>query len=145
VKLCKVADIRQSTDYGCGAACIDTVCDYWSQPRPRRSMANHVQGMAPEMIEGVLRERGFQVMRGELYTTLLQALTRDGVPVICAISEEDAGHWVVAIGVGRGKVFFHDPEEGQRSMPVGEWEAMWCGHSEAGVSFNRWGIAPHLT
>jgi ABC-type bacteriocin/lantibiotic exporter with double-glycine peptidase domain len=143
--LIKIPDVRQATDHGCASACIDALCDFWSRRRPPRDLANHVQGMAPETVESVFRDRGFQVMRGELYTPLLQALTKTGVPVMCAVTIEDCGHWVIVRGVGCGKVYYHDPEVGPTSVRVKDWEEIWEGYSEAGQQYHRWGIAPHLT
>ncbi len=146
VALLKLKDLRQQKDHDCGSVCVDVVCDYWGvRSKSASKLANHVQGMAPETVESVLRAIGFQVVRGEMSVGMLQGYMKLQMPVLCPVTWGGAGHWVVVNGVGRGKVYAHCPTDGQCSWPLATWNEMWRDSSDAGRPFVSWGIAPHLT
>jgi ABC-type bacteriocin/lantibiotic exporter with double-glycine peptidase domain len=145
VTLLKIPDVRQDKAHNCAHACIAAVCDYWNKARPRRDLSNAVQGMAPETVESVLRSLGFLVARGDMFIPLLQGFVRSGVPVLCPITREAEGHWVVVNGVARNRVYYHDPIDGQRSVSFVTWNDVWRDSSDAGRPYQAWGVAPHLT
>jgi ABC-type bacteriocin/lantibiotic exporter with double-glycine peptidase domain len=141
--LLTIPDIRQATDYDCGAAAVDAVCRFHGlRARGPAKYANAVQGMAPSTVEAVLRSLGLTVWGGPILTGVggLAHLTRAGVPVLCPTGLR-GGHWVVVRGVGRGRVHFHCPVDGPSSLPRLSWESNWCDTSHTGEAFARWGIA----
>lgn len=140
--LLKIPDIRQGTDYDCGAACIDAVCRYWGRrSRGPVSLANPVQGMAPETVAAWLRSLGAKVLSGSLFGVAdLQHFTRAGLPVLCPITAAGGGHWVVVRGVERGRVYYHCPVEGEVSVRAAQWLDQWRDHTDSGHTYDRWGI-----
>ena len=139
--LLSLPDIRQTESYDCGAAAIDTVLRFHgSRARWDRTLANPVQGMAPDMIEAVLRSLGFELITGPMMVADLKYFTRSWRPVVCPCSDW-GGHWVVVRGVERGRVHFHCPLRGAVSAGEMEWRERWADQSRNGVTFDRWGIA----
>ena len=141
-----IPDVRQTTDYDCGAAAVDAVAEFHGQRRRSLSgikhIANPVQGMAPETVEAVLRSIGLTVLSGVMTVADLRHLTRTGRPVLCPVAT-GGGHWVVVRGVTRCRVHYHCPTHGPSSLPILSWESQWHGETRHGHGFERWGICPH--
>lgn len=140
--LLSIPDIRQATDYDCGAAAVDAVAEFCGlRKRGPAALANPVQGMAPDTVEAVLRSLGLTILSGTMRTEDLRHLTRTGRPVLCPITVGREGHWVVVCGVERGKVYYHCPTHGAQTMAEREWLESWVSDTSKGYSFARWGIA----
>lgn len=137
-----IPDVRQQEEYGCGAACLDAVFQFFGvrSTAPKR-LSNAVQGMAPDTIEAVLRSGRLDVLSGTMSVTDLQHLTRTGRPVLCCISQA-GGHWVVVRGVNRGKVYYQCPTYGPSVIPVLSWLAGWSDETVRGHVYRQWGICP---
>ena len=139
-----IPDCRQTTDYGCGRACVDAVAEFHGLRPPRSSprWANAVQGMAPDTVAAALRSLGLAVLAGgPMEVATLKALVGAGWPVICPVTRSGVGHWVVVRGVWRGRVYFHCPSWGACSEPVATWESQWRDATDTGTPFVRWGVA----
>ena len=140
VKL-QIPDIRQRADYDCGAAALDAVCQFHGlRRRGPSALANAVQGMSPDTVEAVLRSLGLSVLSGAMTLADLRHLTQTGRPVLCPITADAGGHWVVVAGVGYGRVSYHCPTHGPTKLPVAEWCLRWRDTSRAGMEFRKWGI-----
>lgn len=143
--LLSVPDIRQRDEHDCGDAALEMVCAFIGVKVPKSlKLANPVQGMALETMEAALRALGLRVNSGHcvLGVADLQHYTRAGLPVLCPITVDSVGHWVVVTGVARKRVHFNDPSwRGPRSLPFGEWLDCWRDYSRPGLTlFDRWGI-----
>lgn len=139
VMILQIPDVRQQSDFDCGAACIEAVLQLGGRTPPD-SLANPVQGMAPDTLEAVLRSVGVRVISGTMCVDDLKHFTRGGRPVICP-TDIEGGHWVIVAGVGRGRVHYHDPDAGMQSVAESKWRSLWCGSTRFGHAFDRWGIA----
>lgn len=140
----EIPDVRQATDYDCGAAAVDAVCAFHGlRKRGPSRLANAVQGMCPSTVEAVLRSLGLSVLSGAMELSDLKHLTQTGRPVLCPITtEDDGGHWVVVAGVHRSMVWYHCPLAGMRKATVADWCLRWRDTSRAGQEFRKWGICP---
>lgn len=141
--LLTIPDIRQREDFDCGSAAVDSLCAFYG-PRRRTpvKLANRIDGMSPDTVSAVLRALGFRVLAGPMVGGLadLQHYTRAGLPVLCPITVDAGGHWVVVRGVERGRVYLHDPTHGPRSVRAQAWLGGWRDTSASGHEFDQWGI-----
>lgn len=135
-----IPDVRQRSDFDCGQAAVEAVFRYHGLTGAVRRLANPVQGMAPDTLEAVLRSVGLAVLSGEMTAADLRHLTATGRPVLCPIQHDGVGHWVVAAGVARGKVHYHDPLAGPRSLRLAEWADRWTDTGRHGTAFVRFGV-----
>ena len=136
----------QKGDYDCGAACVDTVIRYYGIRTSVAflDLANPIQGLSPDSIEALCRKAGLSILSGTMTTDDLQHLTKRERPVLCPITTPEGGHWIVVRGVARGRVYFHDPADGPRSLKLADWSAGWRDTSRAGHEYDRWGICAYL-
>lgn len=143
----KIQPILQRCDYDCGSAVMDCVIRYWGV---RTSVAvlnlsHPITGTSPDVIEAVLRKAGLRIISGPMTVIDLQNHCRLERPILCPVTTDDGvGHWVCVIGVQRGRVYFHDPLVGQRSLKVADWDAGWRDTSHSGHEYDKWAIVPHL-
>lgn len=138
--------VMQKFEYDCGAACVDAVIKFYGIRTcvGVLTLSNHIQGTSPDTIEALLRRAGLKVISGTMTTADLKHMTTTGRPVICPITTPEGGHYVVVRGVGRGKVWYHCPSDGPKSMKISDWEANWNDTSRSGHEYDKWGICPHF-
>lgn len=136
-------DIRQHTDFGCGAAALEVAYRFaFEIPIPRwvRDLPDPARGVGPDTMELVVRKLFPHYLYGRLDLQTLRQLTRH-TPVIALITiGPDIDHWVVASGVTRSRVHFHDPMCGVRSIPIDDWGVTWT-DAAAGGAYARFGLA----
>lgn len=137
--LLAIPDIRQTTDYDCGAIAIESACQFLGV-KPPAAPTNAVQGMAPDTVEAVLRSAGLTVIVGTMDVEDLRHFTRTGRPVVCPCSDW-GGHWVVVCGVERGRVTVQCPLRGRITLTGAKWLEGWTSTSRPGHVYDRWGIA----
>lgn len=136
-------DVRQERDDNCGTAAAEVVRRFYGIRERAADLANPIQGTAPDTLAAVLRSLGLNVLAGQMLGGVadLQHFTRLGYPVVCCVTLNGAGHWVVVAGVARGRVHFHDPLAGPRKLPLSEWLDCWRDTSaETAQPFRSWGI-----
>jgi predicted double-glycine peptidase len=133
-------DIRQRDDYDCGSAAVDVVLTFLGVKSKATSLTNAVDGTHPSAIEAALRRVGLHVQSGTMTSADLQHHVKLGRPVVCCVSLH-GGHWVVVRGVSRGRVYFHCPTDGTRSVRLSEWFDIWRDSTRAAHDFDSWGIA----
>ncbi len=141
--LIDLRDIRQDTDYDCGAAAVRAIASHYGCAARPAGLANPVQGMAPDTLAAALRAMGLRVASLQMLGGVadLRHYTRLGFPVACPITSEAGGHWVVVRGVERGRVHVQCPTRGPGSYPVAQWLAGWHDVSAETLQlFDRWGI-----
>ncbi len=141
--LLNLPDIRQREAFDCGSAVVDAICQYHGliQTGPVK-LSNAIAGMSPDTLTAVLRGIGYRVLSGPMVGGLadLQHYTRRGLPVLCPITLDASGHWVIVRGVERRAVHYHDPDAGPQTMAAQKWLDGWRDMSESGHDFDRWGI-----
>lgn len=137
----KLPDVRQTDDYDCGDAAVDTVFQWWYGYKPaRQRLSNSHQGMSPDTLEATLRACGLSVVSGPMRVGDLKHYTASGRPVVCLIQFDGVGHWVAVAGVVRGRVHFQDPVGGPRVLRAAEWEKLWHDTHGHGTVYRRWAV-----
>ena len=142
-----VPDVRQSTDYSCGAAALQALLGYWGVDKREQDLMQKLgttpeEGTSPESIVTVAGELGCEAgLKENLGFEDIEESLRRRVPVICAIqawadfhspgfSWEKAwedGHYVIVIGLDSRSVYVEDPSLlGTRGvMPRAEFASRW--------------------
>ena len=139
--LLDVPDIRQDSEFDCGAAAVDAVCRYHRIRKTNvKDLTNAVQGLGPDTARAILTGLGLIVLAGPMQVEDLQHLTRTNRPVLCPVNLY-GGHWVVVRGVERGGVYFQCPTQGRLRLSMSKWLDEWVSYSETGHMFHQWGIA----
>lgn len=140
--------VRQQDDFDCGPAAVKSVLGYYGMDSftlaKYATMLNTSQtdGTDPRSIETLLRQRfRLSVVSGDFEVLDLEHFSRQQVPVICLVTRETAGHYVVVLGVRRGKVHMFDPEDGSLSMTATEFDDCWHDCDRYGLQFKNFGIA----
>lgn len=98
---------------------------------------NQLNGTDPRTIEAFLRGEGLRVFSGEMRLEDLAHFTKTGCPVICLVTMHGSGHYVVAAGVKRNKVWFQDPSGGLGSLTAGDFIDRWVDFDRLGVSYKH--------
>lgn len=147
-------DVRQSTDYSCGAAALESILAYYGRDIDEENLRELLgttadSGTYPDDIVLVAEELGFQALVKENLTIAdLEESLREGVPVMVdgqawRSSYEfndswsdivDDGHWMVVMGIDEKNVYFEDPYIlGSRGyMSLQEFEQRW--HNARGLT-----------
>jgi predicted double-glycine peptidase len=125
--LFSVPDVRQSTNYSCGATAFQAVLNYWGGEDLREGVlldklnATLQRGTSPDDIVRVARDMGFEAeLREDLTLEDLEASINAAVPVIVmaqAWRDEETswaddwedGHYMVVIGLDEKNIYFEDP------------------------------------
>ena len=127
--LATVPDVRQSTNYSCGAAALQAVLGYYGIDKRERDLMDMLKtspdaGTSPDNIVRVANELGLRAeVRENLEYGDLEKAYRSGTPVICAIqawtdapagtrswtSDWEDGHYVIVIGADSEFVYVEDP------------------------------------
>jgi hypothetical protein len=132
-----VPDIRQGDTFDCGRACAKAVCLWWDVPFRGGPTCGEFDGTHPATMDGFFRVAGLSVLSGNMALEDLRHHVRLGRPVCCAV----AGHWVVVGGVERGKVHYHDPQEGPCKKKAPEFLTWWRDQDRFGTPYQQFGIA----
>lgn len=140
-----VPDVRQATDYTCGASALQAVLAYYGiESREdilvRELGADPNAGVNPPAIIRVARDRGLTAeLRQGMTVDEIAAIIRTGSPVLVALqawSDEprstyrddwDDGHYAIIVAVEQDLIVFEDPSVlGSRSvLSRGEFEDRW--------------------
>jgi uncharacterized protein len=155
VILNSVPDVRQSTDYSCGASALQAVLSYWGIDSREGSLIKELNsspetGTTPGSILDVASSRGLNAFIFEnMSVDNLRMYTQEGIPVIVTAQAwngdydtdgtwvtkipdswenfwED-GHYMVVIGVDSSNVYLEDPSLlGTRGViPIKEFITRW--------------------
>ncbi len=142
--LIRVPLTRQSTDYTCGVAAVQSVFGYYGDEVREDVLAKQLRaepknGTKYENIVAIAKSKGYDVavhknMRFEGLTSLLDKRK----PVICLIqawsdnpanyeTDWEDGHYVVAIGYDKKNVYFMDPSTlgNYTFIPIVEFLKRW--------------------
>jgi SPP1 gp7 family putative phage head morphogenesis protein len=150
-------DHRQTTDYSCGAAALQSALDFFGIPVPERQLMSELGtsadvGTDPDAILAVARMHGLDADgRGHLTLGDLCRALEAGLPVLCPIqaygSDAQArrlqtGHWVVVIGYDpdAGELYIQDPVNGQVCVSAADFDRGWADQDAAGTIYDHYGI-----
>ncbi len=122
-----IPDVRQNTNFSCGAAALHAVCAYWGVgPDSEYDYMKNLHtdpdfGTLPQEMIKFAQNEGLKVEARQRMTIIdiKTALDRTpSRPVIVLIQaygdpktyrENDNGHYVVAVGYDDGHIYFEDP------------------------------------
>jgi predicted double-glycine peptidase len=141
-----VLDIRQDDGISCGAACSMAVARFFEVGPDTLAEWKTMLGTEdlgytpPGAIVQNLQALGLFVEAATMDTESLLRRVREGTPVICPIQSDGSGHYVVVVGESLGKLLIHDPECGNRSIPINEWDQNWFDSSD-GKEYLRYGVS----
>jgi len=155
VILNSIPDVRQSTDYSCGASALQAVLAYWGIDSTEGILIRELNsspetGTTPGSILDVASSRGLNAFISEnMSVENLRSCTQEGIPVIIPAQAwngdydadgtwvikvpdnwEDTwedGHYMVVIGVDTSNVYLEDPSLlGTRGViPIDEFITRW--------------------
>jgi len=140
-----VPDVRQATDYTCGASALQAVLAYYGIETREDIIAQELgadpnKGVNPPAIIRVARTRGLTAeLRQGMTVDEIAEIIRNGSPVLVALqawSDEphstyrddwDDGHYAIIIAVEQDTIVFEDPSVlGSRAvLSRGEFEDRW--------------------
>lgn len=125
--LLDVPDVRQATDYTCGPSALQAVLGYWGievreDEVAKACHATPADGTNRHSLIRVANAYGLRtIAKSPMTTADLKAALRQGYPVILAVQawsetpnkdyrqEWEDGHYVVAIGYDRDRLYVEDP------------------------------------
>lgn len=144
INLIKVPMTRQSNDYTCGVAALQSVFMYYGDEivesvLSKSLKADPKQGTAYQQIVRLAKSKGYKV---EVFKNMtiesLKSLIDKGKPVICLLqawperkvdyaSDWEDGHYAVAIGHDKQNIFFMDPSTlgNYTYVPIAEFLTRW--------------------
>jgi len=147
-------DVRQSTDYSCGRAALQSVLRSLGIDDDLSGLGTDpVAGTRPGEIAAACRGLGLDVVAGSFAAVAgVRGLTRyvdRRIPVLCPIQADDpngnsSGHWVVVCGYGGqngAQLTLQDPIRGRVEMPATEFVRRWHDTDGDGRQYVRYGIA----
>ncbi len=143
--------IRARHAHDCGISAARCLLEYHlKRPVNVPDLSTEPDGTNPSTLEALIRSRKserWHVVSGEMAIEDVAHYCGTARPVICLITNaEGAGHYVVAAGVWRGRVWFQDSdfepgETGWGSAPVTEFESWRADFDRRGQTYHRWGLA----
>jgi len=138
---------RQSTEYSCGASCLQAVLSYWGKDLDEEDLITLLHttpesGTYPEDIVRVAQILGLKAeVKENLTLDQIEEATAQGIPVIIlsqawrsrqdsAASVEDDwqnGHYVVVLAVDKDYVYYEDPyvRMGKGFIPRATFDQHW--------------------
>lgn len=116
-------DVRQSTEYSCGAAAVQSVLRYYGIDFREKALMKHLktdtEGTVVNNMMDFLHEMGLKTEDGKMSIDELKKNIDKGYPVIIAVqawgdekdyeTSEENGHYIVTIGYEDDKFIFDDP------------------------------------
>ncbi len=126
LELIQIPLTRQATDYTCGTAALQSMLGFHSEDFNESELAkllktNEQEGTDYNEIVAVAKQKGYTVqVYKEMKLNDLKNLLNKKIPVLCLIqawaekkvdykNDWNDGHYVVAIGYDKHKIYFMDP------------------------------------
>lgn len=135
-------DLRQQTDYDCGAVCCRIVWSHFKIGK-RPTLTTEIDGTDPRAIESAMRLSGLPVISGTMTLGDLAWFTKTKRPVIvlakCS-TEPTIGHYMVCAGQRDRRLHFQCPTRGPIAETPRRFDKRWHDVDRHGVAFRRWGI-----
>lgn len=152
---------RQSTDYTCGVAAVQSVMGYYGDDIREDNLAkalgvNSESGTDYQHIVEYAKSKNYKVtVNKEMTLEQLQKLISKGQPVICAIQawtekktpdyDKDwvDGHYVVIVGYDKDRIYIMDPSTlgNYTYIPTQEFLKRWHDVDQRGIKLIHFGIA----
>jgi ABC-type bacteriocin/lantibiotic exporter with double-glycine peptidase domain len=129
-----ISPIYQNGDSDCGVACLQMLLNY-HKVRRHGSLANAVDGVQIRTIESFLREKGLQVVAGNMTIHLLKYFVARKLPIICLID----GHYVLVKGFEPRKIIYNCPALGELKESLVKFNKKWF-NTHDGNCLTSWAI-----
>ena len=139
--LLDIPPVMQETDSDCGPAAFRAVVKFWGVRGAVVPAHCERNGCSPDALEVALSLAGLTTVSGFLDVPALKYLTGRGWPVICLVTLDGTGHYVVVRGVQYRVVPLHCPSRGAARHPAVEFESLWADVSRFGAVYDQWGVA----
>ncbi|MEF3691493.1 MAG: cysteine peptidase family C39 domain-containing protein [Candidatus Moraniibacteriota bacterium] len=157
MKLIKFPELRQVYDWDCGASVLQSVLAHCGvdirEEKIIKKAKSTKDGTSPDALEKVLFENNIKYKSGEMnIKDIISYLDRD-MPIILLLqawSNKEIvdwennwkdGHYVVAIGYDKNKIYFEDPASISRTfLNFSELEERWHDVDFKGKKYIHWGI-----
>lgn len=137
----QIPRVLQSADFDCATACMTALVRFHkTRGAVLSDLASPEAGMDPATVELIFRKAGWKVNAGERSLDDLQSNCLAGRPVMCLITREGEGHWIVVAGVTPRRIYFHDPLEGMRFVTHVEFLEFWHDIGRYGATFHNFGM-----
>ena len=150
--------VRQSTDYSCGAAVVQSILVYYGKDVREKELMTKLKtskddGTNPTRMIHFLRQQGLDVNFNKMSITDIKSYINKKIPVIVLIQawadnekeydkNLDNGHYVVCIGYTNDKIYFEDPSIFERGyLNFDEFIKRWKDVSTSGKLYKQYGIA----
>lgn len=132
--------LHTDTEYDCGLVCVRSVLEYYgkSLSYADRLRPTPTAGTSPTEIVTCLSLAGLKVVQG---TWSLDMMRYAGFPVICAVNATDGvDHWVVIRQAAKSRVYYFDPEAGNKSLPSDTFQDRWTSVGPKSRLLSNFGI-----
>lgn len=143
-KLLALPEVRQRNPNDCGPAVARSVLRYFERPvcRVDSTLRPHPEDgtLVRRMADLFIHNRLAVTMRERLSVEQLGVMCQELGPVLCLVTWDRYGHWVLVRGVKRGRVYLMDPESGYCDVPAAEFVAAWH-DTDGDVKLDRFGMA----
>lgn len=127
----------QTTEYSCGAAAMQAVCEYFnvgtdSEAAFMRSLGTDSEdGTSSDVMVELAERLGLSVESGPLTSGEVMSHLQRGHPVLAHLGD-GGGHYVVVTGMDDKTVWMMNPATGEEHATLDEWEGRWAPE--------RWGM-----
>lgn len=138
-------NLRQAHDFDCGATALQAVLAYYGIDERAGKIMKQVgtteTGTPIEKIKETAKKYGLKTEMAEMKIEDVKKYLGKKIPVILLLQAYGDGHYVVAIGCDKNKIYFEDPESIYRTfLTYEELEKRW--HDViAGKEYVNYGIA----
>jgi ABC-type bacteriocin/lantibiotic exporter with double-glycine peptidase domain len=125
MKILSFPEFRQTYEYDCGAKALQAVLEYYGIDVSEGKIINLAKttkkGTSPKSVVNVIKRYKLKFKEGQLTISQIKKYLDKRIPVIILLQawtekkkfdwEKDwtDGHYVVAVGYGKNKVYFEDP------------------------------------
>ena len=160
--LLETPNIRQSTNYSCGPACVTIILKYFGYKAKEKVMIKRLgadpdDGVEPEILVKYFRDRRFKIK--QKYDMTIEDLEKsidNGNPVIIAYQDWahkpsetnyhkswDNGHYAVVMGYDSEKIYLSDPSsvKAKKGLKKEDFYGRWRDIGMDGKFYHRWGVS----
>lgn len=159
MKIISFPKFQQTYDWDCGVKAVQSILTYYGIDADAEDVmdiagSREDSGTHPGGIKGVLHSYGLMFEEGQMSVKELKQFIDQKIPVIILLQawaddphvdwqdDWDDGHYVIAIGYDKKKMYFQDPSASHRTyLYYPELEMRWHDRDDDGTVYDHWGLA----